>query len=287
MNEYKEYVIRRLVYLDALINKAELQLKGAPVGSLRIRDNKGCPQFYHFNAGRDPKEVYLRSEDMDTIRSLANKEYNQKMLAGSVKERDAIIAFLKKLGLTDAQITDLRRSEGAADPALPLGMLPEKVYGNMAAAKRQLITPVIMPAETYIQKWIDYEFPHKPFKDDDRTEFYSEKGERMRSKTEVLIANAFYSYDIPYRYECPLRLNNNLIVHPDFTALNKRLLKVFYWEHLGLLSNPDYAEAQVLKLQQYENAGIFPGDPLLITRESANRPLSTHSIKRLIERYLL
>lgn len=35
----------------------------------------------------------------------------------------------------------------------------------------------------------------------------SDKGERVRSKTEILIANALYKNDVPYRYEAPLRLN--------------------------------------------------------------------------------
>lgn len=103
----------------------------------------------------------------------------------------------------------------------------------------------------------------------------------------MIIANTLFAADIPYRYECPLRLNRNLIFHPDFTILNRRTLKVYYWEHLGKMSDPGYVEDQMFKFQQYENAGLYPGDPILTTRESDKRPLSTYAVKRMIERYLV
>ena len=51
-------------------------------------------------------------------------------------------------------------------------------------------------------------------------EFYSNSGVRVRSKSELIIANMLEKYGIPYRYEYPLLLNGNDLVRPDFLCLN-------------------------------------------------------------------
>ena len=71
-----------------------------------------------------------------------------------------------------------------------------------------------------------------PFWDD--TEFYSNNGVRVRSKSELIIANLLEQYDVPYKYEMPLSLDENGIVRPDFIALNVRLRSEYVWEHLGM-----------------------------------------------------
>ena len=53
------------------------------------------------------------------------------------------------------------------------------------------------------------------------TEYYTIKGERVRSKSEKIIADELYRYQIPYKYEFPLTLathNRNIQLYPDFTA---------------------------------------------------------------------
>ncbi len=52
--------------------------------------------------------------------------------------------------------------------------------------------------------------------------FYTHKGERVRSKSEVIIANLLYKYQIPYRYEFPLTIKDFGITYPDFLILNVR-----------------------------------------------------------------
>ena len=47
------------------------------------------------------------------------------------------------------------------------------------------------------------------------------KGEKVRSKSEVNIANMLHEKGIPYRYEEELQLRNGKIVSPDFTIFVK------------------------------------------------------------------
>ncbi len=63
--------------------------------------------------------------------------------------------------------------------------------------------------------------------------------------------------------------------------------KVVYWEHLGLLDDPEYITRNLEKIDCYEENGIFLGDNLIITRETSEKPLNMKQVRRLIEHYLL
>lgn len=74
-----------------------------------------------------------------------------------------------------------------------------------------------------------FEYRGKGF-DESTSEFYTAKGEKVRSKSEVIIADVLSREGIPYRYEYPLYLKGIGKVHPDFTVLNVKQRKEIYWE---------------------------------------------------------
>ena len=108
----------------------------------------------------------------------------------------------------------------------------------------------------------------------------------MRSKSEVLIANTLKKKGIPYRYECPLKLKQGEVFYPDFTILDIKERKEIYWEHFGLMDEHDYRERSFSKIAKYEANGMFMGDRLIFTFETARQPLGTTTIERLIDKYL-
>ena len=99
-------------------------------------------------------------------------------------------------------------------------------------------------------------------------------------------ADALNISDIPYRYEYPLNVNGKTF-HPDFTILRMYDRKIFYWEHLGLMDDPEYGESACGKIREYMSAGIFLGDNLIITMETSDLPLNHRFISNTIEHYLL
>lgn len=121
---------------------------------------------------------------------------------------------------------------------------------------------------------------------EDAPEYYSDKGERMRSKSEIIIANILNKNGIPYRYECPIKLKSGETYYPDFMVLNVRERKEMYWEHLGLMGDYDYRERNLAKILKYEANGLFMGDKLLLTFETSTQPLSTVTIERVVNKYL-
>ena len=111
-------------------------------------------------------------------------------------------------------------------------------------------------------------------------------GEKLRSKSEVIIANALYMNRIPYHYECELTLGD-ISLHPDFTILHPATSELFYWEHFGMMHNSVYRENTFQKLKLYSEHQIYPTDRLIATYESETLPLDSEKIQKIIEQYFL
>ena len=76
-------------------------------------------------------------------------------------------------------------------------------------------------------------------------------GNRVRSKSEVIICNLLASAGITYKYEEPLLYGDGKRISPDFTIyLPDGTIR--YWEHLGMLGNEEYDARWTDKLQIYE-----------------------------------
>ena len=157
----------------------------------------------------------------------------------------------------------------------------------MARRSRQvLIKPVTVPDRQFIEEWKQESYQPKGFQEGS-PEYYTGSGIRVRSKSEILIADTLDRYNVPFRYEYPLSIKGFGTIHPDFTVLNVRERKEYLWEHLGMMDDPDYSEKALCRIEQYESDGYFPGEQLIITHETATHPLNTKLINKLIKRYLL
>ena len=120
----------------------------------------------------------------------------------------------------------------------------------------------------------------------DLPELYTAKGERVRSKSEVMIADLLNKETIPYRYEYPLYLKGFDLVYPDFTVLNVKKRKEIYWEHFGMMDDSEYVEKAMKKITVYAQNGIFPGINLIVTFETRKTPLNQKMAMLVIKEYL-
>lgn len=83
------------------------------------------------------------------------------------------------------------------------------------------------------------------------------RGDAVRSKSEVIIANLLHSKGIDYRYEEPLEIDG-MVKLPDFTWEDDDAGTTVYWEHLGMLHDPHYRRRWEEKLAWYRGHGILP-----------------------------
>ena len=110
----------------------------------------------------------------------------------------------------------------------------------------------------------------------------TENGERVRSKSEKIIADKLHALGVPYRYEYPLVLDGNMKIYPDFMMLRMPEREETYLEHFGLMDDEGYVEKVMWKLNTYERNGIYLGVNLFITYETGRNPLNTKTFDRLI-----
>ena len=159
------------------------------------------------------------------------------------------------------------------------------LYKKFCPARQKLITPVTLTDLQYAEAWQNVTWHPLPFAED-AAEYFTANGERVRSKSEVIIADTLNRHKVPYRYEFPLELKNGDIYHPDFLCLNLRTRQEYIWEHFGMMDRPDYAERTVRKFKVFGENKILPGKRLLFTMETVESPLNSRQVEGLINEFL-
>lgn len=252
--------LERKKYLISLEKRIEKKLRFAPEGSLRISENQGSKQYYHRALPSDRNGKYISKSNMKLVTRLAQKSYNQKLLNSIKSELIAIDNYMRFLPEQFA----------------------EDVYSKLREDRKVLVAPEIETDEIFLANWESQEYSGKSFSDDS-IELYSERGERVRSKSELIIANLLNKYKVPYRYECPVVLRGYGTVYPDFTILIVSSRREIYWEHQGMMDDPEYVAKAIKKVSSYIKSGIFPGERLILTSETRQSPIDVRVIELMIK----
>ena len=116
--------------------------------------------------------------------------------------------------------------------------------------------------------------------------FFTKNGVRVRSKSELVIAERFEIMGIPFRYECAVSVEWQHWF-PDFLVMNSRTGQEYYWEHFGLMSDASYCLNALRKIETFAKQGIIQGKNLIITMENDRHPLNTEYVDALINAYLV
>lgn len=255
--------------LDSLIERLTKSIEGAPKGSIELKTLDGFERFFRYSKeGR--RRLYLGKDKEPVIKALSQKKYDQGLLKVALRQR-------KELGRA---LESLAKGRGPRTLDDVMATIPESL--------RRYIAPNPATNEGFIAKWSEPS-PKRFYKDDvpKASPYYTMKGEHVRSKSEILIADRLYGRGVPYHYELAFSPNEGVsVVHPDFTVLNTRTLEVFCWEHLGMMDNPDYAASSKEKLEWFASYGIVQGQGLIVTFETARSPLNTKYVDKLIDLYL-
>ena len=252
--------------LQELFDKLSAQLRTAPEGKLEISSRKGYDQYYLCENDKErsrKKRQYIRMEDKALAGAIAQRDYARRLLHEVEKRLKTIRAARKVYGST----------------------APENVLLSYTKARQKLISPMILTDEEYIRQWLAEEYQGRFFAEE-TPEIYTNKGERVRSKSEKIIADALERYAIPYKYEDPLMFSDGVLMYPDFRVLNVDRRKEYIWEHLGMMDSDAYVSNTVDKINRYIRDGFLPGKKLILTMENGRFPLSTKIIEKTIKTYL-
>lgn len=110
------------------------------------------------------------------------------------------------------------------------------------------------------------------------------KGEMVRSKSEVIVANILYMLGIDYTYEESLDVCGRTYL-PDFTLRHKG--ETAYLEHLGLLGDEKYNKNWECKIEEYIKVGISEAKGnLVITKDNPNGSIDAALIEEKIKTWM-
>ncbi|MBO4409542.1 MAG: hypothetical protein J5775_02190 [Spirochaetales bacterium] len=271
-NEIMKTLADRSRELDRLMKNIDRTDLLSIDGEVRCKTQHGQVRF--FLRKEDGTFHYLGTDEKSRIGSLCTKSYAVRLRKAAEREKKQMDECVATLASACG-----RSGEDLADIDLVYGRLPEAV--------RKYVNPSVVTDDGFARKWQEEKYENRWMKS--TYSFKTRRGEKVRSKSECIIANMLDAAGVPYRYEeiVPLNAMFGVFLHPDFTVLNKRTRKVYYWEHFGRMGDPEYAAHALPRISEYLNFGFFPGKDLLMTFESLECPLNTTDVERMIEEYLI
>lgn len=252
---------------SALIKRTETSLQSLPNGKLYAQINKRkYPQYYLAtdNKAGNTDRKYLRKSEQSLAKQLAQREYDENLLLELEK-----------------QLSTLKNVDQIYNPTTLL-----QVYENLPPAKKLLVQPRILPDDQFLNHWFETNPGGQntyPFQES----FLTERGELVRSKSEKIIADKLFLKGIPYQYETSLPVKKHESLYPDFTVLNTRTRKTYYYEHFGKMDDPDYCRRTLEKISLYQKNGYELGNQFIFTMESSQKAIDLQLVDLLINRYFL
>ena len=253
---------RKLQYYRDIIDELEKNTLEAIDGTLRVSvDGKKVRYYQYFGEGE--KERYIHADEIDIARTLAQRDYNERVFKLAKKRLNQITRLLKDYDENEI----------------------DELYEKLHPVRKNLITPIMPTTNQKYAEWRNLQYQGKDFYEG-LPIILTEKGERVRSKSEKILADYFYKNNIEYKYEKPLRLKGVGTVYPDFTFFSKKLGEEIYWEHDGRMDDSEYARKAIRKISAYESNGIYLGKKLIVTFETTDKVLSTKEIEGLVSRLL-
>ena len=245
--------------IDEGIKTAQQAAKGFPSGRLRVSTSRNRNAYYHVTEKFDSTGKYISLKDTEKIAALAQKDYNARFLRVAKAESN-------RLG----RALDLLTRERA-----------EEAFEKEAPPRKSFIHPYILTDEMYAAEWQRAPIKTNPYLAEGKS-YETRRGEKVRSKSEAIIADILQELGIPYHYEKALELEKGVVRYPDFTILNVKARQELYLEHFGLLGDESYRSSCLDKLDEYRRAGIFLGKNLIFTYEDNLHPLDIGGIRAML-----
>ena len=264
MENYKPKLEEQLHELEQMIVKSDKNLsrmKNVPDSHIHISVCNGCFQYYLATKGCN-KAKYVKKKDRRLVERIAQRDYEQEL---------------------NNQLKHLRNNLKKLIKCYDLEAIDD-IYNKMPEGRKRIVIPYNEPIDDYIERW-KRENPGGQNTFPISTEIYTANGIGVRSKSEEIIISLLEKHHVPYQYEPRLELKDGYCVYPDFVVLNVRKKKTIYWEHLGLISDSEYAKKNMQKLLLYEKSGYEVGDNLMITMESNEIRFDSRDIEKKIIRY--
>lgn len=259
MYDVKDFLERALRQQRNMLKIYEKQLKNLPEGSLSVSCKKGVNYYCKH---KDGLRTYIGKEDSEEVQAL--------------QHRKILSEIIKRMGNNNELILDFLKSY--EDPS------PYSIEEGIGKAYRnQNVDFRASNGKRSSKKWCDQPYQRNTVYPEQLTQ-KTLRGDYVRSKSEVIIANTYFGKDTQYRYEEIIRVGNKTF-SPDFTILIPRLNKIKYHEHFGMMHDKQYRERAFQKIEAYIAAGYRPYEDILFTFDDLDGNINTQILDKLIDAF--
>jgi ATP-dependent DNA helicase RecQ len=269
----------KLIEVYKKIPKTEIGLQ-----TLSYFEDEDIQQCLHYYMDCGAIQIIAKGfPDLNPLINVKNTELSK--IIDSTK-RKLLISSAKKTGMSLPNIVDMVYSsliKGEAETTKPLGrrLIIQTKEEELSETQLDKIMEIIKQKCEYKHNLLNYlvfqlgntassielhqEIARYLGVDKDMlNKIYStSKGDKVRSKSEVIIANLLLQHGLKYEYELSLEYENGKSIKPDFTVFLSDNRKIF-WEHLGLLGTETYDKIWLYKKEIYDKYFL---DQLVTTHE--------------------
>ena len=245
----------RIKTIDAELAFLNNELKRMPTGKLYIVNNNGYSKWFNSNGHN---HSYIPKKN----RKLAEKLAYKKFIGFKIEELQSELYHLKRIH-PNPSLSDFVQDSQYMD----------------------LLSNYYLSKNKSGLEWMNEDYPRNKEHPENLIHATVNKLS-VRSKAESMIAISLAAHGIPFRYECLLELDG-LSIYPDFTIMNPENGNLLYWEHFGLMDNPEYATMFSKKIPLYAKNGIILGENLIATFENSSHPLTYNTIESTINNFIL
>ena len=293
MSYHKNQLLEMKDYYLQLEKMCRHEVKKLPHGTLWCSENGQRKQFYvgEYASGKIVRRCINR--DKGTIKGLARKKLLEKLIIeietnivvldraiAEFKECDPKIIIDEMEGAyrkisADYFFSNIAEKQSSAGDSQNAGEYRSDGMTNGPDDFLDEIDEMSMTEEELAKAryerhkdWADAPYIKSSFRKDDLIEVTT-KGELMRSKSEVLLAELFYKHGIPFRYE-DAEDYPWLGIIPDF-EFRDRYKKLFYLEYCGMMDNEEYVDRFLYKRSRYEDNGLYEWNDVIYIFETDNR----------------
>lgn len=253
---YENYLEKRLFEIQNEINSIEEELTKLPEGELHIIKNSNS--YTKWYATINKEYIYISKKEREYAEQLAQRTYlsaKQRELQKEAEYLSTCINKIKSIKWKSSQISESIQFAGL-----------DSHWDNMLLENKLWLCEPYEGNPMFREKLI-----HNTL-----------SGCKVRSKSEVIIADALWQHGIPFKYEAPVIINEG-IYYPDFTTRHPMTGEIKYWEHFGMMDDHKYVSKNMSKVELFSENGIIPSFNLILTFETENKPLDVNIVERIID----
>ena len=259
-SELKQIMTEMLLFRKTVIE----ELDHCPKGRMIRTFSQGRPVIMHIiNSGKDRKRKIITG----------NRELQTGLARRSILEKDLLAV--------DRQLSILK---DAAERIAENSLLDRMRFaiGNFGWLSDEELRECCFPEEQ--SGWASEPYPKLDYRPGDLRHTTS-FGLKVRSKSELLIAEALHRHGLQFRYEQVYTVDKYTV--SAVFSIMRADGKLFIWEHEGLMGQRQYAQRQRRKAEIFEMLGFCPWDNMIITYDTGDGNADLRIIGSEIQNKLL